>query len=140
MGDGSLLYARATVLPATVWPLTVTFISLIVCSLGVFTTTAAELKDSAESITQGAPPSVPVEIKGFGGRGPAVDLDAFYSRVDLRDLEAFLGPALHFHHGLVSAEVDRMLGRYGNASRTSLTDKERADRGSTTLYAFSTPT
>ncbi|KAL1510934.1 hypothetical protein AB1Y20_005762 [Prymnesium parvum] len=29
-----------------------------------------------------------------------VDLDAFYSNVPLPDLRAFLGPSLHFHHGL----------------------------------------
>ena len=39
------------------------------------------------------------------------DLDAFYSNVPLDDMRMFLGPSMHFHHGLASGEVDRLLGR-----------------------------
>ena len=41
---------------------------------------------------------------------PMVDLDAFYS-ADVEKMAAFLGPELHFHHGLESSEVDVLLGR-----------------------------
>ena len=40
----------------------------------------------------------------------AVDLDAFYS-ADVEKMAAFLGPEMHFHHGLASPEVDELLGR-----------------------------
>ena len=36
--------------------------------------------------------------------------DAFYS-ADVEKMAAFLGPEMHFHHGLESSEVDELLGR-----------------------------
>ena len=59
------------------------------------------LADSSESATDasaGVPPP------------PSVDLDAFYS-ADVDKVAAFLGPEMHFHHGLASAEVNDLLGR-----------------------------
>jgi len=41
-------------------------------------------------------------------------LDAFYS-ADVEKVAAFLGPEMHFHHGLVSAEVDDLLDRSTDA-------------------------
>ena len=41
---------------------------------------------------------------------PLVDLDAFYS-ADVEKISAFLGPEMHFHHGLASLEVNELLGR-----------------------------
>ena len=49
-----------------------------------------------------------------------VDLDAFYS-ADVDKVAAFLGPEMHFHYGLVSAEVDDLLDR-----RTDGPEAERA--------------
>lgn len=50
------------------------------------------------------------------GRPPpsSVDLDDFYS-ADVKKVAAFLGPEMHFHHGLQSAEVNELLGRGADA-------------------------
>ena len=45
---------------------------------------------------------------------PSVDLDAFYS-ADVEKVAAFLGPDMHFHHGLASAEVNDLLDRSADA-------------------------
>ena len=45
---------------------------------------------------------------------PSVDLDAFYS-ADVEKVAAFLGPEMHFHHGLASAEVNDLLDRSADA-------------------------
>ena len=63
------------------------------------------LADSSESATDasaGVPPP------------PSVDLDAFYS-ADVDKVAAFLGPEMHFHHGLASAEVNDLLDRSADA-------------------------
>ena len=44
----------------------------------------------------------------------SVDLDAFYS-ADVEKVAAFLGPEMHFHHGLASAEVNDLLDRSTDA-------------------------
>ena len=46
---------------------------------------------------------------------PPIDLDAFYS-ADVVKVAAFLGPEMHFHHGLASSEVNELVGRGANAS------------------------
>ena len=38
---------------------------------------------------------------------PSVDLDAFYS-ADVEKVAAFLGPEMHFHHGLASPRVSHL--------------------------------
>ena len=58
----------------------------------------ADRSESATDASTGPPPPT------------SVDLDAFYS-ADVGKVAAFLGPEMHFHHGLASAEVNDLLGR-----------------------------
>ena len=55
-----------------------------------------------------------------------VDLDAFYS-ADVDKVAAFLGPEMHFHHGLISAEVDDLLDRSTDAG-PALAERSVAER------------
>jgi len=55
-----------------------------------------------------------------------VDLDAFYS-ADVEKVAAFLGPEMHFHHGLASAEVDDLLDRSTDAG-PALAERSVAER------------
>ena len=54
-----------------------------------------------------------------------VPLDAFYS-ADVEKVAAFLGPEMHFHHGLASSEVDVLLGR--STSSPVALDEQAAPR------------
>ena len=62
----------------------------------------ADSSESATDASAGPPPP------------PSVDLDAFYS-TDVEKVAAFLGPEMHFHHGLASAEVNDLLDRSADA-------------------------
>ena len=62
----------------------------------------ADSSESATDASAGPPPP------------PSVDLDAFYS-ADVEKVAAFLGPEMHFHHGLASAEVNDLLDRSADA-------------------------
>jgi hypothetical protein len=62
----------------------------------------ADSSDSATDASAGPPPPL------------SVDLDAFYS-ADVEKVAAFLGPEMHFHHGLASAEVNDLLDRSTDA-------------------------
>ena len=70
------------------------------------------------------------ESAGGTSAGPSppssVDLDTFYS-ADVEKVAAFLGPEMHFHHGLVSAEVDDLLDRStdGPVAERALADAVR---------------
>ena len=63
------------------------------------------MADSSESAT---------DASAGPSRPPSVDLDAFYS-ADVEKVAAVLGPEMHFHHGLASAEVNDLLDRSTNA-------------------------
>ena len=55
----------------------------------------ADSSESATDASAGPPPP------------PSVDLDAFYS-TDVEKVAAFLGPEMHFHHGLASPRVSHL--------------------------------
>ena len=55
----------------------------------------ADSSESATDASAGPPPP------------PSVDLDAFYS-ADVEKVAAFLGPEMHFHHGLASPRVSHL--------------------------------
>ena len=63
------------------------------------------MADSSESATDASAGPAPPQ---------SVDLDAFYS-ADVEKVAAILGPEMHFHHGLASAEVNDLLDRSTNA-------------------------
>ena len=69
----------------------------------------------AQLVDPGADSSESAADTSAGPSPPSsVDLDAFYS-ADVEKVAAFLGPEMHFHHGLVSAEVDDLLDRSTDA-------------------------
>ena len=72
------------------------------------------------------PPLRPQETAPAGpALPPPIDLDAFYS-ADVVKVAAFLGPEMHFHHGLASSEVDVLLGR--STSSPVALDEQAAPR------------